>query len=118
MKKIIVFLLLIPSLSFAADWTQKDTGRELAFLSLLVLDYGQTVNIARHPEKFVEHNPILGKHPAVHDVHAYMLGWAVLHPFISYLLPPKYREWWQYGTIMVEIGAVGNNLSAGIGVRF
>jgi len=119
MKKILIIaLIFFATPVFASDWTREDTYRELAWTALLVVDYGQTMNIARHPERFREYNPILGKHPSQSSVSIYVLSAAIIHPIISYYLPPKYRKVWQHITIAVEVGAVGHNFGAGIGVTF
>jgi len=121
MKKIVALVIVFIFLAipvFADDWTREDTYRELGWTALLVVDYGQTMNIAQNPDKFREHNPILDKHPSKDAVRIYMLSAAIIHPVISYYLPPKYRKWWQYISIGVEIGAVGNNFGTGIGVTF
>ena len=121
MRKIIIILaclFFISTPAFADNWTREDTYRELTWTALLVVDYGQTMNIARNPDKFREYNPILGEHPSQSSVGLYMLSAAIIHPVISYYLPPKYRKWWQYISIGVELGTVGNNFGAGIGVTF
>ena len=119
MKKILIIaLIFFATPVFASDWTREDTYRELAWTALLVVDYGQTMNIARNPDKFKEYNPILGEHPSKSSVRLYMLSAAIIHPVISYYLPPKYRKWWQYISIGIEAGAIGNNIGAGIGISF
>jgi len=115
MKKVLVVVFMLFAIPiYAGDWTRKDTYRELAWTAMLIVDYGQTMNIARNPEKYKEYNPILGDHPSESAVNLYMLSVAVIHPVVSYYLPPKYRKIWQYVTIGVEVGAVANSLSVGI----
>lgn len=48
----------------------------LAVLSviLLLLDWRQTLYIARHPECYSEINPMLGKHPSVAAVNVHFLA--------------------------------------------
>jgi len=119
MKKLIITILMLFTVTVdAGDWRQEDTYRELAWTAFLVVDYGQTMNIARNPERFKEYNPILGEHPSQSSVGLYMLSAAIIHPIISYYLPPKYRRIWQYISIGIEAGAVGNNFGAGIGINF
>ena len=43
-----------------------------AYLALHLVDWGQTLDIAKHPEAHYEYNPILGKHPSVRKVNTYM----------------------------------------------
>lgn len=106
------------SSAYASDWTRGDTIREVSWEVLHVIDWGQTLEIARYPYRYSEYNPILGKHPSVGKVNLYMGAWVILHPVISYLLPKDYRKVWQYISIGVSAGCVGKNFSAGIGVRF
>ena len=113
-----VFILLYAFPAFSRDWKKEDTQREIIWTAILFVDYGQTMNIAKNPDKYYEYNPILGKHPSPSSVDIYMLSAAILHPVISYYLPPNYRKWWQYITIGIEMGAITNNFIAGIGISF
>ena len=121
MKKIIYILMLF-SLSITpaigSEWSKQDTYRELAWTAILALDYKQTLTIVNDPSKYEEYNPLLGKHPSQRKVEIYFASCAIIHPIISYYLPPQYRKWWQYITIGVEAGAIGNSLRAGIGFAF
>lgn len=100
------------------NWTRADSAREAAYLALHVADWGQTLDIADHPEKWHETNPVLGSHPSRGEVNGWFAATALLHPVVSYLLPKPYREMWQYGTIGLELYCVGNNYSVGIGYGF
>src|SRR3990172_6461350 len=120
MKKIvrIVFIILMLAIPVNADnWTREDTYREAAFQGLLVVDYLQTRTIVQNPDKYFEYNPILSKHPSQQIVDIYMASCAILHPIISYFLPPKSDKWkwinrenWQYISIGIEVGAISNNI--------
>lgn len=46
----------------------------VALLALLVLDWRQTLAIARNPAKWYERNPGLGKHPSVGRTNTWFLG--------------------------------------------
>ena len=122
MKRLLIALLLIiavlPSSARASDWSKGDTFRELAFAALIVVDWGQTLNIADHPERFREYNPILDSHPSQTRVNLYMPAAILLHAVVSYLLPRTCREGWQYVTIGLEAGVITSNFNAGIGIRF
>jgi hypothetical protein len=118
-------VVLFPALLCAEPWTKKQIMLEAACETLLLVDYGQTLNIAKNPNKYYERNPILGEHPSVESVSAYCLSWIVIHPLVTHFLPSKSKEnkWvnrenWQYVTIAVEVGAIGNNFNIGIGLRF
>jgi len=121
MRTVVLFIILLVVVSCAcprSDWTRADSMREASYLALHVLDWGQTLDIADHPEKFYERNPILGEHPSRGEVNRYFAAGMVLHPVVSYLLPRPYREWWQYSTIGLEMVVVGNNARIGIGMGF
>lgn len=117
---LIVLLLSCPA--HADEWTRADTYREVAYLALHVADWGQTLYISDHPREFHENNPILGSHPSRGEVNTYFIATGLLHPVVSYGLkkyaPPGWSEAWQYVTIGIEVGAVANNLSIGIGFGF
>lgn len=114
----IVALLPVLTLSACASWTPADSYREGAALGLLAVDYAQTMHIADNPQTFYERNPILGEHPSKGEVTAYFAGAAAAHLAIAALLPPKWREVWQYATITLEAGVVAHNVGIGIGTDF
>lgn len=113
-------MLVLPvlTLSACASWTPADSYREGAALGLLAVDYAQTMHIADNPQAFYERNPILGEHPSKSEVTTYFAAAAAAHIAIAALLPPKWREIWQYATITLEAGVVGHNASIGIGTNF
>ena len=102
----------------AEPWSKADVGREIAFGALLAVDWTQTREIAAHPERYSEHNPILGEHPSSSRVDAYMIAAGALHFGIANWLPDDWRARWQWGGIIVEAGAVGNNYLLGIRAPF
>lgn len=116
--KLYIAALCLPLIIGCAGWTTADTYRETAYMAMHVADWGQTLDIADHPEKWHEHNPILGNNPSRGRVNAYFITTAVLHPVVSAALPEPYRKWWQYGTIGLEAVCVGNNARIGIGFGF
>lgn len=123
---LLIFLFMISIVSAVSAeetenskiWVKEDTFREITWQIIHVVDWGQTLEIARHPQNYYEKNPFFGKHPSVGRVNSYMAAGAVAHAVISYVLPPKYRKWWQYSTIVLSGGCVINNFSLGIGVKF
>lgn len=116
-----VLFLLVASPSLADEWTTADTAREVTYLALHVVDWGQTLDIENHPD-LRETNPILGSHPSRGEINTYFIATGLLHPIVSYGLrkyaPDGWVQAWQYVTIGVELGAVGNNASIGIGFGF
>lgn len=126
MKKLIVAMfMLFATTTYAGGWTREDTYRELAWTALLIVDYGQTLYIVENNHGYRESNPILSEYPTRGQVNTYILSCAIIHPIISCLLPPKSDKWkwinrenFQYVSIGVEVGAVANNIGAGVGISF
>lgn len=111
----------IDAVSESADaWTTADTYREATFLTLLIIDYGQTSTVAKHPELYQEDVSrwAIGKHPDQETVNTYFSIIALVHPLIAYYLPADYRKWFQYVTIGEKIPAVIGNASIGVKVSF
>jgi len=120
MKRLIsiILLMILCSVPACADeWTQEDTAWQATTLLIMGADWLQTKEIARNPE-YIETNSLLGKYPSQNEVDAYFLGCAVIHSAIAYYLPKKYRRYWQYVFIVVEVGCVGHNVNAGIQLKF
>lgn len=123
MLAICLFLLLCgPAAAADNKWfstpERKDIALEVMWQGVHVLDWGQTLEIARHPQDFYECNPLIGRHPSVGRVNTFMLASTVVHPLVSYALPKPYRTWWQMVTISVTTGLVANNYNIGLRVRF
>ncbi len=114
---IILLLLLIPT-TVLAEWTTQDTILEISWQGLHLVDWGQTLDIAKHPNQFNEINPIIGKHPSTSTVNTYMACSAISHALISYILPKKYRPYWQIGSIAVTSSLIYHNYSIGLKINF
>lgn len=125
---ILIALLLIPLNVYGFErLNAEEIALEAAWEVLHVIDYGQTLQIAMEPDRYWELNPVLGKHPSVDSVHVYMLGSALLHPVITYVLPRKVdvfgvevpvRRIWQGISIGMSGACVVNNFSIGLGMGF
>src|SRR3990167_90446 len=88
---------------YQKNWSSDDTNRQLGYLLLHGLDWGQTKSIARNPNKYYETNPILGKHPSAGDVDRYFALTGLGHVGLSLLLSdPKWRKRFQNVTIGLE----------------
>lgn len=132
MKLLLIFLLLFPSIA-KAEWTDADTVREAVYLSVLAIDWGQTLQISKHQAKgctytvasgsgfgtkwsgdcdyseMEEVNPLLGKHPSNAEINRFFIAGALLHYAIAKTLPSEWREPFQYLGIGLEIGVIGHN---------
>ena len=133
MKYIILAAVFILASVFSSpvhaesDWTITDTGLQLAYTTVHVMDWLQTRQIAANPDKWHETNPVLGEHPSKGKVDAYFATTLVAHTAISYLLPKEVdvmgykvpaRNIWQMVWIGVEVGYVAHNYSLGIQAKF
>lgn len=96
--------------------------KALIFLLLMnglqVIDYGQTLNIARNPEAFREVNPILGDHPSVSAVTRYTMASMAIKNVVFFSLPEKYRYYWAGAQIGISASLVAHNTSIGLKVDF
>jgi hypothetical protein len=116
---IVAVILLLPSMALSADpWTQGDLWREIAWQTLHIVDWGQTLEIADNPSKYHEHNIIMGRHPKKHTVNEFMAVSAMAHIAIAHVLPSKWRLLWQTSTIAATGYCVGRNFNIGVGIKF
>ena len=104
--------------SASDPWTSGDVGRESVYQVLHAVDYLQTREIARHPEKYYERNPILGNHPSEGNVALYFAATSLLHLGVAYALPRGLREPFQYVTILIPAGMVAHNFGLGIKIQW
>jgi hypothetical protein len=81
------------------------------------------VQTARNPDQYFEYNPLLGEHPSEGRVNVYFIGWAILHPIITDILPREKtllgvqampRAFWQNISLVVSGACVINNFSIGL----
>lgn len=118
---IVSILLVLSSQSYAfirEDWTKTNTALEVTWLALHTIDWGQSLDISRNSNKFYEINPLLGNHPSVGNINTWGIISTVGHISISYILPYKYRNYWQWVTIGSKGIIVGHNFSIGLKVKF
>jgi len=120
----LVVILICTTGAYAADqtsatdqWTKQDTIKEATFIGLLCLEKAQRNYVADHGGMYVP-NPFLGPNRKESDVDKFLIASAILHPVISYLLPRQYRDWWQYGTLIIEGTSIASNMSFGVGFNF
>ena len=96
----------------------EDILLESIFITLCLVDWGQTLNIADNPHLYYERNPLLGQHPSRGKVNTYFAIAIPLHIGVTYALPKKWRSFWLKGSIGVEVLCVGNNFVLGINTAF
>jgi hypothetical protein len=101
----------------AADWRgelEEDKALLATTALMLAADWGQTRNIAAHPERFKEVNPILGPHPSTRRVDAYFAGAMLGTVGLAYVLPPQTRRLVLGGLATLELTVVIRNNSVQI----
>jgi hypothetical protein len=125
MITVVLFLLVLscPRVSHGeewwggSEWTAADVARQITVQTLLAVDWSQTITTSRDPG-LTEVNPILGEYPSSGRVDKYFAAWMVAHPLISHILPATMRRHWQHAALVVQAGAVGNNINLGIRMNF
>ena len=121
---ILLFVMLAFSSAVlgAEEWfgslNRNEIIAETVFVGLAVLDWNQTLQIAKHPDEYSETNFIIGEHPSEGRVNILMPAGIVLHALVTYALPRKYRSFWQYVWIGEEAACVYQNWRTGLTVRF
>lgn len=114
MKYLATILLLASFNTFAADpWTSDDTEREVAFVAIHVLNYGQQRYIATHPASYPYMTGRTGS-----DVDVIFLSTGAAQYFIAKALPEEWRGTFQIVTIGFNVGQVARNLSIGANFKF
>jgi hypothetical protein len=116
MKRILLLLLLLPSICFAQWTTEQKTLAAVASAAMLI-DYRQTKSIVGS-DRFYEQNPILPRHPTHSDINRHF----VLTPIIAYFvldnIDSESRTWALRVLTVVQIGIVAHNYSLGVRVSF
>ena len=120
MKNLILTALMMLSFNACAfdEWSEADKTREAVYLAVDTVDWLQTRNIARNPDKFYETNSYLGQHPSVGKVNGYFATMMLVHVCIVTVLPSKYRATFQFTSIAYEASYVAGNYRLGISVKF
>ena len=116
--RIIIPAIMLAFLSTVAcasgRWDTTDKILLGTTMATAVLDYGQTMHIARNPQDHFEYNPILGRHPYPAAVrNAFLIG-AAIKIIIAEILPSKYRKTWLGGWTILSGTAVIYNHGQGI----
>ena len=128
---IIVILIAGCGQAWAEDdqkWTSVDTGLQATYTVLHVMDWTQTLRIARdhktghnarvggEPYYEAKIDNIIGKYPTKEKVDTYFMSTLILHSIISYSLPKPYRTIWQSFWIGVEYNQIQRNRDIGLGI--
>jgi hypothetical protein len=100
-----------------SNWTSENTDKQLAFTVLEIVDLGQTLYTSDLYDDRHEINPFLGRYPSKDKITRYFAICIVGNAIIAYLLPPKWRDWWQNGSIGLEVIMVTNNIIVNEGLK-
>ena len=125
------------ALASTEDWTTTNTVLQLSNSALLMVDWAQTRQMIRNPcfdvngehKKYAQNcsNPhhesgpakhFVGEHPSIGQVNVYFAGSLVANYLITRGLPGPWREVYQVGFSVYELGVVQNNWKIGIRVSF
>jgi len=99
--------------TWGKNWTREDTYRQAAYTTLLAVDCAQTRYIISHPESgFHEGNPWIGPHPSKGKLNNICAATGLGHFAVSYLLPSKFRNTWQWAAIIIESVTIYGNYAA------
>jgi len=127
---VLAFILLAGqahAYEFAENWMWKDTAYQSVAVGLKIVDWGQTLHIAKNPGDHYEMNPLLSRNPSEADVNTYFAAGIIVETLVALALPPKAkvlgydinpRRIWQMGWIGVNGGCVLYNASVGIRIDF
>lgn len=120
--RIIILTLVSCLLATPAVAETSKTKKKVALAAsttLLVADWLQTRYIADHPEKYEESwNVILKGHPTRGQVDAYFGAIIVGNYLIYKYLPDDMGFWANMLVASMEMSAVANNITLGVGVSF
>jgi|SRR5882757_3121740 len=107
-----------------ADMSTTARVSETAWQTANIIDTGQTITVARHPDRFAEGGfptrDLIGAHPTQRDVYIAMAAFAVMHYGVTRLLDerdPGSGTWhwmslaWQSITLGAKISYVVDNYS-------
>jgi hypothetical protein len=115
--RILPLLLLVPSICFA-QWTTEQKALAAVSMAALAIDYGQTLNVVKRPDKYREGNPILSSYPSRGRVNAYF----VIVPIATYLaldyMSTDTRTLALRVITSVQVAVVAHNYSIGVRTSF
>lgn len=113
-----IMALLISPVKAVDAWSVEDKQREITYLTLHVIDWGQTIDIHKNPTLYHESNPVLGLHPSRSRIHSHFIVTGLLHVGLIHVLPSKYRSIVQMITITTNTGSVLYNQNIGLQISF
>ena len=113
----LVSLLVLSSCALQSDWTPADTRYETVFQIVNTVDAYTTAQIRHNPEVVESAWPtrsIIGSNPTEGNVALLFVTYGISHYVIARCLPPKWRRYYQVGTIGYSSALVINNCQSGL----
>lgn len=117
MRRLALILALLLTGCATDPWSRADVERQAAYIALSVVDTGQTLDIKNH-DGIRELNFVLGENPSDKRIVSFMVTTRVLHTLAVHFMPADWRPAFQWASIGVELGAVTNNASLGLQLKF
>ena len=105
-------------MDLGANWDSTNTTLEVAYQIAAVVDWGQTLDIAKHPKGRFDRSPILGHHPSVETVNEHFPIMMGVHAAISAALPSDRRKIFQSITLGYEGSQIASNYGIGLKLGF
>lgn len=115
---ILILILLLATPAYADSWDEENTILHIPLTALMIVDYGQTLYIADHPNEYYETNIIMGDHPSRKEVTEYFILSYLAVTSLTWLLPDKWSHGFQTSIITMEIYHTVKNKYIGIGFSF
>jgi hypothetical protein len=109
---------MLPLSLHAEPWDRIDKGLGIAAVGALVVDWGQTRYIAKHPQRYQETNQILGEHPSVGRVNLYFTGAIIGTLLFADWLPSNGRKIFLGSITALELVVTSKNQALGIKIAF
>jgi len=119
--RVAVLMLVAAGAARAEDWRQPNAPEialQVAAEVLIAVDVLQTLDVARQPDRFYEHNLFLGSQPSTERIvlMGSLAGIGAAGLFVA--LPPRFR--WVLPTVLIvaESAVIARNAMVGASIRF
>lgn len=120
MKKILILFLLFPSIANGAEFFEpfstRDTIMQTAFISLVCLDWAQTIKFSSEGKR--EGNRFLGEYPSKEKIDRMIFTGIVTHSLLVWAIPGDARFVFQYISVGLELFAVKSNYEVGVRIGY
>jgi hypothetical protein len=116
MKKLLLAILLLLSSTVAAardEWTTPQIVGEVTYLTLVAVDWRQTMDIRNHLE-IREMNGALGSQPDNGRINRYFIATTAVQYVIANHLRSDWRDLWITGGVILEVDTVAGNKRIGL----